>query len=51
MIRCDWEAEVEEEVREAVVRQQLGGGAIIDDFLHSVERSVGRLKGGVLLNG
>jgi hypothetical protein len=50
-IRCDWEAEVEEGVREAVVRQQMAGGTIIDDFLHAVERSVGRLKGGVLLKG
>lgn len=38
-----------EVVREAVVRQQMAGGRIINEFMHAVERSVSRLKGGVLL--
>lgn len=40
---------MEEGVREAMVRQQMAGGGIINEFLNAVERSVGRLKGGVLL--
>jgi hypothetical protein len=30
VVRCEWEAEIDEGVRQAVVRQQMAAGGIID---------------------